>query len=74
MSDERTARPRVSIGRIAFTATGAAVVILSALWTALPFVVSGGKGPTAAEWFSTAAPYIGLLYIGVGLFFIRLGR
>lgn len=72
MSEQRTARPKVAIGRIAFAATGAAIVMLSALWVALPFVVSGGKGPTADEWFSTAAPYIGLLYVGAGLVLIRL--
>jgi hypothetical protein len=78
MSDEREERLRASFGRIAWAAFGAAIVLLGALWIALPFLILGGMGP-GNKWedfqpFLTPWPYLGLLPIGVGLLLIYRSR
>ena len=78
MSDERKPPPKVSISRIAFAAAGATIVLLSAVWIALPFLVFGGpamtKWMTPAEWFHTPHPYFALPFMCYGLFLLRCSR
>jgi hypothetical protein len=73
MSDERKASARTSIRRIAYAATGAAMVLFGALWIALPFLIFQGAAMTKqspAELYLTLVPYIGLVPIGYGLLLI----
>jgi hypothetical protein len=74
MSETHKAAPRMSIERI----IGATIVLLGALWIALPFLVLGDMGP-GNKWeneqvYLTPWPYFGLVPIGIGLILIFGGR
>jgi hypothetical protein len=79
MSKESRTSAKVSIGRIVFATIGAVIVLLSALWIVLPLAVFSDPTltkweTTPADWFLSPWPYVGLLYMGVGLVFIRVNR